>query len=691
VKSFARAFVPVATATACLLGAVAILTPLASGSAGTCPGGAAPSHGQLATGISLHASPNPVLAGRQVIIWGHLLGLRRHAQACGIQVTLWQRLAGRKNFQPLTTALTGAPGGYRLVLPAGEVKANRQWQVTARGLRSQIVNQLVRAQVELSSTATFAIAGDRETLSGSVAPLHAGEAILLQMRRGSAWVTVATRRLSSKSEFARRWTFGQPGAKQVRAVFVGDSRNIISLSPTVNITIAPATGIHRIRHVVVIMQENRSFDSYFGTFPGADGLPGLAGNPGSVPCVPDPLTGGQSCSFHDSADANYGGPHLSAAAKGDMDCVDWANRVGCKMDGFVDQAQQGSMCTSTDPTCSPCTEGQAASKCVDAMGYHDGSDIPNYWAYARKFVLQDHMFEPIASWSEPMHMYRVSEWSAYCTDPLQPLSCQGRLDHPNNVFTDGNIVGPSNQTPTLAWTDLTYLLHGQNVSWAQYVFKGGEPECDINRDSACAASGSNQPTPGIWNPLPDFTDVSQDGQTANVQTISNFYRAAADGTLPAVSWIAPNWNVSEHPTALVSTGQTYVTGLINALMQSPEWDSTAIFLSWDDWGGFYDHVVPPRVDGNGYGLRVPGIVISPYARRGYIDHHTLSHDAYNRFIEDDFLGGQRLDPKTDGRPDPRPVVRETIPRLGNLSADFNFNQAPRPPMILPVHPQTTLR
>ena len=83
-----------------------------------------------------------------------------------------------------------------------------------------------------------------------------------------------------------------------------------------------------------------------------------------------------------------------------------------------------------------------------------------------------------------------------------------------------------------------------------------------------------------------------------------------------------------------------------------EWDSTEILLAWDDWGGFYDHVVPPTIDENGYGLRVPGIVISPYARHGYIDHQTLSFDAYDKFIEDDFLNGQRLDPATDGRPDP---------------------------------------
>jgi phospholipase C len=121
-------------------------------------------------------------------------------------------------------------------------------------------------------------------------------------------------------------------------------------------------------------------------------------------------------------------------------------------------------------------------------------------------------------------------------------------------------------------------------------------------------------------------------------------------------------------------------------MRSSAWSSTAIFLSWDDWGGFYDHVVPPTVDGQGYGLRVPGLVISPYAKQGYIDRQVLSSDAYLKFIEDDFLGGQRLDPATDGRPDPRPDVRENQPILGNLTDDFDFNQKPRPPLILPLRP-----
>ncbi|MDE3070706.1 MAG: hypothetical protein KGJ43_08260, partial [Acidobacteriota bacterium] len=122
------------------------------------------------------------------------------------------------------------------------------------------------------------------------------------------------------------------------------------------------------------------------------------------------------------------------------------------------------------------------------------------------------------------------------------------------------------------------------------------------------------------------------------------------------------------------------------IMRSPDWSSTAIFVSWDDWGGFYDHVTPPTVDKSGYGLRVPGLVISPYARYGYVDHQTLSHDAYLKFIENDFLAGERLNPRTDGRPDSRPDVREELPMLGSLASDFNFSQPPAPPFILPVEP-----
>jgi phospholipase C len=422
-------------------------------------------------------------------------------------------------------------------------------------------------------------------------------------------------------------------------------------------------GIHKIQHVVIIMQENRSFDSYFGTFPGADGIPMRGGQP--AVCVPDPASRRCVEPFHDTADLNHGGPHGSASAAADVDRG--------KMDGFIAQAEHARKgCQNPlDPAC--------GGSSTDVMGYHDGSDIPNYWAYARQFVLQDRMFEPNASWSLPEHLFMVSEWSARCGS-ADPASCVNELETPGYPpdYHDTGIA------PHYAWTDLTYLLHAHGVSWAYYVTKGAEPDTEDDEEMATPVQPQSSTTPGIWNPLPFFTTVQQDGEVGNVQDLSRFFRAAARGRLPAVSWICPSQSVSEHPPGLVSAGQAYVTSLINAVMQGPDWDSTAIFLAWDDWGGFYDHVVPPRVDRNGYGLRVPAMVISPYARAGFVDHQVLSFDAYVKFIEDDFLGGQRLDPATDGRPDPRPTVREDVAILGDLRGDFDFSQAPRPPLVLPV-------
>jgi phospholipase C len=619
--------------------------------------------------LSIGAFPNPSTAGQPITISGRLLG-SRHAHAL---VLLWRRLPGSKRFRPSAATRTNRSGRYSLT---ALVDGNRWWYVTARGFRSRTVHQRVGALMTLTSSATRAAPGDQVTFSGTVAPSHAGEQVALQELGPTGWQPVAQTVLDQTSSFALSYAFSSEGTYQLRAYLRWDAHNINSLSPPVTVTVRD---LFKIKHVVIIMQENRSFDQYFGTFPGANGIPGLAGNPGTVPCVPDPVNGGCVKPFHDTGDKNFGGPHGAANATADMDCSDPASRTGCQMDGFVGQAEKGQSCTSNDPSCSPCTT-DTQTHCIDAMGYHDGGEIPNYWAYASNYVLQDQMYEPNASWSLPQHLYQVSEWSAFCTDPLNPFSCSNALQNPN----------PSDGLEHYAWTDITYLLHQQNVSWGYYVFQGSEPDCEDDAAMTCAPVQQGPKTPGIWNPLPSFTDVAQDGQLGNVQSLSNFFAAARAGTLPAVSWIDPNGKVSEHPTALVSAGQTYVTGLINAIMQSPDWTSTAIFLSWDDWGGFYDHVVPPVVDPNGYGLRVPGIVISPYAKAGVIDHQTLSHDAYNKFIEDDFLGGQRLDPATDGRPDPRPDVREAASGLGDLSADFDFTQAPRPPLVLPVCPATDL-
>ncbi|MHB1550641.1 MAG: alkaline phosphatase family protein [Vulcanimicrobiaceae bacterium] len=463
-------------------------------------------------------------------------------------------------------------------------------------------------------------------------------------------------------------------------------------------------GIHRIRHVVIVMQENRSFDSYFGTYPGADGLPRDARGHFTV-CIPDPRAGSCQRPYHDRSNDNAGGQHLAQQSTEDVD--------GGKMDGFVraaEASERGCMWYYNDPKC-------AKAAVPDVMGYHDGRDIPNYWAYAKNFVLQDHMFEPVRSWSLPAHYYEVSAWSAACPVPsplpnldaifnVNPMSC--RNDFAIALAPKSAKSGPAGRKSTgpedevrnsasmvhvVAWTDLTYLLAKRGVSWRYYVANETSTGCKtLAQVEACMNAQTNlRTTPYIWNPLLTATDVREDRQIGNIQTIDHFYAAARAGTLPAVSWVTPGGLESEHPPALVSVGQTHVTRVINAIMSGPDWKSTAIFLAWDDWGGFYDHVPPPRVDINGYGIRVPAMVISPYARRGYIDHQTLSFDAYLRFIEDDFLNGERIDPKTDGRPDRRPDVRENMPQLGNLVRDFNFNQKPLPPMLLPLHPKTDLK
>ena len=426
---------------------------------------------------------------------------------------------------------------------------------------------------------------------------------------------------------------------------------------------AGARGIQLIKHVIVIFEENRSFDSYFGTYPGADGIPMAEGQP--TVCVPDPTTRQCVKPYHDRQDRNLGGPHNDVNSAADVD--------GGKMDGFIAEAQKGSQKACQQSPFNPACV-QARSATPDVMGYHTGADIPNYWSYAQNFVLQDHMFESVHSWSFPSHLYLFSGWSADCPTPTRPTSCTSSVDPRNRTVADPTPFG---------WTDLTYLLDKHRVSWAAYLDHGAQ-----NPGSPSAISGGGVPV--IWNVLPGFTDVHQDGQVGNIQDLTGFYSAAAAGRLPAVSWILPDGADSEHPPALVSTGQAYVTGLINAAMQSPDWNSTAIFLTWDDWGGFYDHVVPPAIDQLGLGIRVPGLVISPYAKTGYIDHQTLSYDSYLRFIEDDFLGGQRLDPSSDGRPDGRPDVRETAPGLGSLVADFDFSQPPRPPMILATRPVNDL-
>jgi phospholipase C len=435
--------------------------------------------------------------------------------------------------------------------------------------------------------------------------------------------------------------------------------------------------LRAIKHIIVIMQENRSFDNYFGTYPGADGIAMKDGQP--TACLPDANGGTCIRLFHDQFDVNAGGPHAHGNAVDDVN--------GGKMDGFLRQAQRAlQACKAAfNPACET---GNAS----EVLGYHTGADIPNYWKYAHDFVLQDRMFQPDESWTLPAHLFTVSQWSAYCTERDNPASCKNSIGLYPPFPPDLAATPPASPPPLpiYAWTDITYLLHKHNVSWRYYVVAGAQADCDDPAEVACASPNQDANTPGLLNPLPAFDTVRADHQLGNIQSVQGFYKAAKDGSLPSVSWVVPSRELSEHPPERVSDGQAYVTSLINAVMKGPDWKSTAIFLTWDDWGGLYDHVQPPLVDINGYGLRVPGLLISPYAKRGFIDHQTLSFDAYDKLIEDRFLGGQRLDPQTDGRPDPRTDVREEAPELGDLLREFDFNQKPRPPELLPLYPPSDL-
>jgi phospholipase C len=193
----------------------------------------------------------------------------------------------------------------------------------------------------------------------------------------------------------------------------------------------PLAGIHKIKHIVIVMQENRSFDSYFGTYPGADGIPGLAGNPGTVPCIPDPNAGHCQKPYHDTTLTNAGGPHLNQDAVADV--------AGGKMNGFITSVEKS---TNFDTDKLGCLVKLEQPFCADVMGYHTAHEIPDYWKYAKNFVLQDHMFEPVISWSLPSHIYMVSAWMAECAHPLDASSC-----HQDNLnFPDPDLIGAINGT-----------------------------------------------------------------------------------------------------------------------------------------------------------------------------------------------------------------------------------------------------
>ena len=403
-----------------------------------------------------------------------------------------------------------------------------------------------------------------------------------------------------------------------------------------------------IKHVVVIELENHSFDNYFGSFPGVNGIP-----PGI--CVPMPQGGCQPPIPHLPANGSYAHdmPHASTAQIADID--------GGRMDGFVTSEDSQCMCSSTL-----------------SMGYFDGTDIPIFWRYAEQYTLTDNFFEQVDGNSYGSHLSMVSEWAASCTSPTDPLTCTS-----SDALAFPKWKSWPAATATLPWTDLTYLMYTHGVSWGYYNADGTQPVCSTG--TSCTFTSTINATLPIWNPLPWFTDVAGDGQLSNITNLDAFYAALSSDTLPQVSWVLPNAAQSGHPGTSSNPGsEAWVASLVDAIESSSLWNSTAVFVGWDDFGGEYDHVPPTPVDSIGLGIRVPEIIISPYARHGYVDHQLLSLDSVNRFIEDVFMNSQRLDPVNDGRPDSRPDIRESDPALGSVLADFNFSRAPSPPLLIPL-------
>jgi phospholipase C len=436
-----------------------------------------------------------------------------------------------------------------------------------------------------------------------------------------------------------------------------------------------------IKHVVVIMQENRSFDNYFSGYPGVDS---------------NPLTGTR----YQCNGCNCGTSTCTAGTAGCYSFREITNTVDPDVPHSNPDFVADSMAPITQggkTVLSPisflqhtCSAGFTSQNDLQAMlGFHNANEIPNYWTYAQSFLLQDMMFQPIPSFSAPSHTYLVSGWNADCNSG----TCIPKVDNVYPVGTDKRYL----------WNDITNLLKGK-ASWKFYL---GE-DFKYNCGTACSTNPlSCFQTPGtdtvhpFWNPMNGttgtFKTVSDNGDLGNVVQLKTLYEAIGNANdplgneVPQVSWIVPGIKVSEHagltnPPVDIKWGQAYVTSIINAIMSKPAlWQTTAIFLSWDDWGGFYDHVVAlSPFTNDSYGLRVPGMLISPWVKPG-IDHQTLSHDAYLKLIEDLFLGGQRIGPGVGASTtkDARMTKREDAPILGDLVKEFDFNHTPVSGLNLP--------
>lgn len=374
----------------------------------------------------------------------------------------------------------------------------------------------------------------------------------------------------------------------------------------------PVQGLEKIQHFVFMVKENRTFDNYFGTFPGADGATtGTISTGQIIPLGKTPDRTSQDIC------------HTWQCA---LTAID-----GGKMDGF--NKIQGAFEKGVDVSYTQMSE----------------TDIPNYFTYAANFTLADHMFSSLHGPSFPNHLYTVAAQSGNVID--NPGAKIWGCDAPGTITVpilkpDGTI---GNSFPCFNFQTLADRLEDAGITWSYYAPSSGQPGY-------------------AWSALDAIKHIRMSNLwSEHVLPYSQFVTDAAAGKLPAVSWIVQPENVSEHPPESTCKGENWTVEQINAVMQGADWQTTAIFLTWDDFGGFYDHVPPPTIDGFGLGPRVPLLIISPYARSGFISHTQYEFSSFLKIVEERF-GLQTL------------TARDKA--ANDMTDSFDFTQTPSSPLVL---------
>jgi phospholipase C len=376
-----------------------------------------------------------------------------------------------------------------------------------------------------------------------------------------------------------------------------------------------------IEHFVFLMQAGRTFDSYFGTYPGADGLPAGACQPLApaqprLGCVrPFVARGAAPQAITTSA--------LIAARQYD----------GGRMDGFVAAYRQRHVDVRS------------------VMGYYDQTALPFYWTVAQHYVLFDHFFSSALCCSRT----NLSYWVAAAPPPA---GGSGGVvpsgQHPGTGPAPA--YGPGQQQLTIF-----DRLQAAGISWKFYVqgYRGG-----TGGRPAAAASTASQAARIPLLSYRRFTD--NPALSTHIVGLDQYYQDAASGTLPAVAFIVGSPGDNERSPRTIAAGQTLVRSLVTQLMESRDWDSSALLWSYDGSGGLYDHVAPPPSASGPLGFRVPALLVSAYARRGQVNHTVLSYASALRFIEQNW--------------GLRPLTQEDS-AAASLDSAFDFSAGPRPPDI----------